>query len=301
MCAVDLNRISWHGWPDCIQIANQQSEVVVVPAIGRVMHFGLKGDPEGAFWQNRALNGMLPEPSSGEWMNFGGDKCWPAPQSDWPLHQGREWPPPAAFDASPHEAALIDNSVLLTSPVDPNFGIQVVRHIVLDALHPVMEIRTEFRKILGEPVEVSIWTITQLRDPERVFMLLPEKPGISAGDTRLISGEPAAMHVDGRRASLARHKSQAVKIGSEAANLAWIGRNCAVRIDVERGVGEYPDGGCVTEVYTNPDPLPYVELETLGPLATMKLGDSIALTTTYTIMPRSTADPQAEARRAFLE
>jgi len=47
--------------------------------------------------------------------------------------------------------------------------------------------------------------------------------------------------------------------------------------------------------------LPYVELETLGPLATLKLGDSIALTTTYTIMPRSTADPQAEARRAFLE
>jgi hypothetical protein len=38
------------------------------------------------------------------------------------------------------------------------------------------------------------------------------------------------------------------------------GENCVVRIDAEQGSGKYPDGGCATEIYTNPDPLKYVEL-----------------------------------------
>jgi hypothetical protein len=79
--------------------------------------------------------------------------------------------------------------------------------------------------------------------------------------------------------------------------MAWIGQKLAVRIDAEAGPGEFPDGGCVTEIYTNPDPLPYVELETLGPLTTMSVGDKIERTTVYTILPRSESDAEAEARK----
>jgi hypothetical protein len=90
-----------------------------------------------------------------------------------------------------------------------------------------------------------------------------------------------------------------VKVGTDGSSLAWVGRNCVVRIDAETGPGEYPDGGCVTEVYTNPDPLKYVELETLGPLTTMEVGDRIRQTTTYTVTPRSERDPEAEARKSL--
>jgi len=48
-----------------------------------------------------------------------------------------------------------------------------------------------------------------------------------------------------------------------------------------------------------PRPLQYVELETLGPLATMNPGDRIEQTTVYTVTPRSTTDLTAEARDAF--
>jgi hypothetical protein len=78
-----------------------------------------------------------------------------------------------------------------------------------------------------------------------------------------------------------------------------VGRNCVVRIDAESGPGDYPDGGCVTEVYTNPDPLKYVELETLGPLTTMNVGDQIRQTTVYTVKPRSTSNPEDEGRGAL--
>lgn len=78
-----------------------------------------------------------------------------------------------------------------------------------------------------------------------------------------------------------------------------------VRIDsgegADEGLGEFPDGVCVTEVYTNPDQLHDVELETLGPLATLSASGWMELTTVYTVLPGSTpeSEPAAEARRIF--
>jgi hypothetical protein len=299
---LSVARISWHGWPDCYLIANGRVEAVVVPAIGRVMQLRLTGEADGAFWENRALDGELHatapnQPGLPEWINFGGDKCWPAPQSDWHLQQGRDWPPPIAFDSCPMEAVAGEHDVVLTSPVDSAFGIQVTRHVELDAELPVMRIRTEFHKVIGDTVRVSVWTITQMNDPERVFVPLREDSKMPGGSILLIEAEPESLRVEGDLLSLARPRLKSTKIGMDATCMAWVGRRLVVRMDAEAGPGEYPDGGCVTQVYTNPDPVPYVELETLGPLTTMSAGDRIERTTTYTIMPRSTTDPEAEARK----
>jgi hypothetical protein len=296
---VSVACISYHGWPDCYLIANGSVEAVVVPAIGRVMQLRLKDEADGAFWQNRALDGQLHDAASSDWLNFGGDKCWPAPQSAWPQHQDREWPPPVAFDARPVEAVAVELGVVLTSPVDPGYGIQVVRRVELDSVQPIMRIATEFRKISGAPVTVGIWTITQMSEPELVCMQLPEASNFASGFIRMLEVEPAGLKIDGRLLSLTRHAQQQVKVGSDGSSMAWLGQNCVVRIDTDIRPGEYPDGGCITEVYTNPDPLQYVELETLGPLTTMNPGDHIEQTTAYTVRPRSTTDLQAEARNAF--
>ena len=296
---MSVTRISYHGWPDCYLIANGSVEAVIVPAIGRVMQLRLKGEADGAFWENRALDGQLHDAASSEWLNFGGDKCWPAPQSAWPQHQGREWPPPVAFDARPVEANAVERGVVLTSPVDPGYGIQVVRRVELDPAQPIMRIATEFRKLSGTPVTVGIWTITQMSEPERVCIQLSETSKFASGFIRMLEAEPADLKVDGRSLSLRRNAQQQVKLGSDGSSMAWLGQNCVVRIDTDIRPGEYPDGGCVTEVYTNPDPLQYVELETLGPLTIMNPGDRIEQTTAYTMRPRSTTDLQAEARNAF--
>jgi hypothetical protein len=294
-----VERISYHGWSDCYRIANAQVEAVIVPAIGRVMQLRLVGESSGAFWENRALDGQLHDAASNDWINFGGDKCWPAPQEHWTGQQGRDWPPPEAFDARPVEAVARARGVIATSPLDPDFGIQVVRCVELDAGQPIMRIRTEYRKLHGHAVRVGIWTVTQMQEPERVCILLPSKSKFTSGYVRLLAAEPADLKIDGRLLSLGRHARKHAKIGSDANSMAWVGHNCVVRIDAQSGGGEYPDGGCVTEVYTNPDPLKYVELETLGPLATMNAGDRIEETTVYTVTPRSTPDLAAEARKAF--
>jgi hypothetical protein len=296
---VSVERICYHGWTDSYLIANGRVEAAVVPAIGRVMQLRLAGEGDGAFWENRSLDGHLHDAASNDWINFGGDKCWPAPQAVWTGQQGRAWPPPAAFDARPAAAVVSERGVMVTSPIDPGFGIQVVRHIELDAELPVMRIGTEYRKLAGGAVRVGIWTITQMKEPEHICIQLSEKSKFANGYTQLLATEPADLKIEGRLLLLGRHPRHHVKVGTDGNSMAWVGSNCMVRIDAENVPGEYPDGGCVTEVYTNPDPLKYVELETLGPLKTMKIGDRIKQTTVYTLMPRSTPDFRSEARNAF--
>jgi hypothetical protein len=297
-------RISWHGWPDSFQIENGLVEAVVVPSTGCVMQLRLLEDPVGAFWINSALEGQRHEPPVDlllprEWLNFGGDKCWPAPQSAWPKVQGRYWPPPDAFDSQPMKAVAAGNSVVLTSSIDASYGIQMVRHIELDPGRPVMRIRSEFRKLTGSPVKVGVWTITQMQAPERISVLLPPQSKFARGYVHLMGAQPADLKIDAGVLSLARHPRELVKIGTDGTSMVWVGQNCVVRIDAEQGPGEYPDGGCITQVYTNPDPMPYVELETVGPLTTVSIGDRIERTAVYTVSPRSTSDPQAEALKAF--
>jgi hypothetical protein len=154
LTGVSVERISYHGWSDCYLIANGSVEAVIVPAIGRVMQLRLQGEADGAFWENRALDGQLHDAASNDWLNFGGDKCWPAPQSAWPQHQGQDWPPPVAFDARPVEAVARERGVVLTSPIDSGYGIQVVRHVELDAEQPVMRIAPS---IANSPARPSRW------------------------------------------------------------------------------------------------------------------------------------------------
>jgi hypothetical protein len=298
---VSVSQFVYRGWQDCYLLGNGSIEAIVVPSIGRVMQLRLAGDGRGTFWENRALDGQLHGPVSNDWVNFGGDKCWPAPQSAWKQHQGHDWPPPAAFDSLPMEARACERGVVLASSIDPSYGVQVVRRVELDAALPVMRIRTEYRKVYGNAVPVGVWSITQLRDPERVFVLLGAKPSLAGGYLRQMEAEPAGLRIDGRLLSLARHPHESTKIGTEGRSLLWVGKQCMVRIDAETGPGEYPDGGCVTEVYTSPDPLAYVELETLGPLASIAVGESIERATVYSLMPRLLSDPDADARRVLLQ
>ena len=294
-----VTKIPYHGWPDCYLISNGGVEAIVVPAIGRVMQLRLAGKEDGALWENRALDGQLHKPGSHEWINFGGDKVWPAPQSAWAQQQGQDWPPPAGFDSSPMEANACERGVVLTSTIDPAFGIQVIRHVELDVELPVMRIRSEFRKVVGHAVKASVWTITQLQEPERVFVPLCKRSKMPDGFIRLTKAGPEDLRIDDCLLSLGHHRVKCTKIGTDATSMAWVGQDLVVRIDAEAGPGDYPDGGCITQVYTSPNPLSYIELETLGPLVTMSAGDRIVRTTTYTITPRSESDPEAEARNIF--
>jgi hypothetical protein len=287
---VSIQSFSYHGWPDSLQMSNGQVVAIIVPAIGRVMQFRFAREERGPFFENRALDGKAPDPNATEWVNFGGDKTWPAPQDDWPKLTPRKWPPPPTFDSVPLKAEVKGSQVELVSPVDPYYGIRTRRMIRLEPGAPVMTIRTVYEKVQGEPVRVGVWVITQLGEPERAGMILPPKPQYPEGYNKQMDVLPKDLKREGRLLSVKRDPKNQTKIGSDAGTLVWMDKHFYLQIDSPRVTeksAEYPDQGSSAEIYTNPDPLQYIELETLGPLHTMKVGDTIERTNRYTLMRRA--------------
>ncbi|HSA93153.1 MAG TPA: hypothetical protein VLE48_09100 [Terriglobales bacterium] len=295
--SIATRRITYHGWPGSILLSNGQVEAVVVPNIGRVMQFRFAGEEDGPLWENRLLDGKKPDPDSREWINFGGDKSWPAPQADWKRMTDREWPPPATFDAMPVKARLGRGEVELVSSVSRAYGIRVRRRIRLDADGAGMRITTIYEKVRGAPVRVSVWVITQLDEPERVFV--PRDSRNPQGYRPLTEAPPRDLTVGPNRLSLTRDPARGTKIGTDGEHLVWMDHRyvLAVMTDRRQPQADYPDQGSSVEVWTNPDPLPYIELETLGPLREMKVGDTLEQTNYYLLSRRSEKDPETEAGR----
>ena len=276
-------------------MSNGIVEAVIVPGIGRVMQFRFIGT-DGVFWENAALAGKPVNADGKDWSNFGGDKSWPAPQSEWPKITPRAWPPPTAFDSMPCTATVKGNAVELTTPVDPHYGIRVLRTISLDARQPVLNIKTAYEKIEGELRKVSVWVITQLPEPVAVYGLLPAKSLSADGYVLQSKTAPPSLKRQGNLLSLTRDKKTAYKIGTDASTMLWIGAQFALRIDSPRQPNaEHPDQGSSAEIYTNPDPLAYVELETLGPLRELKKGDRIEHGNRYTLYRRGKKEVADEA------
>ncbi|MBS1806936.1 MAG: hypothetical protein JST84_01945 [Acidobacteria bacterium] len=278
---------SYNGWKDALIISNGSVEAVIVPSIGRVMQFRFVGE-DGVFWENPAVAGKPVNPAAKEWVNFGGDKPWPAPQSDWPKITPRAWPPPIGFDSSAWEAKIGNDSVDLISPVDPHYGIRAIRRIKLDPARPTMTITTVFEKVKGEPRNVAVWIITQLKDPDLILVPMPKDSIFAEGFNKQSKELPEYFKVQNGTIAIKRDPKKSTKIGTDATTLTWIGAKHALRIEASRVPNVvYPDNGSSAEVYTNFDPLKYVELEMLGPLKEMKIGDKQEQINRYTLMPRS--------------
>ena len=207
---------SFHGW-SALVIHNRHQRVTVVPAIGRVMGFDFAeagaAPEQGPFWSHPQLGPALaPDPEG--WINHGGDRAWPAPQSDWPRFSGRGWPPPATFDAQPYTASVQQSAIEIVSAVDPAYGIRVRRRAIL--VEDGLLIDTSYEKVQGDPVRVAVWTISQLNPPDRMFVLLPASSGFPRGFRSQLPAPPRDTRVDGRLLSLARDPKNKTMLVSDS-------------------------------------------------------------------------------------
>ncbi len=57
----------------------------------------------------------------GDWVNYGGDKTWPAPQDQW------AGPPDPVLDSGPYTVDQAPGAVTLTSGLDPRTGLRITR------------------------------------------------------------------------------------------------------------------------------------------------------------------------------
>jgi hypothetical protein len=303
--AVSVTPSSFHGW-DALVLTNGAAEATVVPAIGRIMQLALRqegaGVARGPFWSHPGIGPTLTADENG-WINLGGDKAWPAPQSRWQALVGKAWPPPRTFDASPFVATVRGDGVELVSPVDPAYGLRVRRTIALDRAAPVLTVDTCYEKVAGAPVRAGVWIITQLVSPERLFMRLPVRTTFPGGFAQRLPDRPKDLRVDGRLLALGRDPAAKTMIVGDGDALLWVGDGPDLLIEAltdahDIGV-EWPDGAHA-QIYTSSDQaLPYVELELLSPLHDLAVGARACSRLRYTLHARVSADADAEARRVL--
>jgi hypothetical protein len=309
MSRITVTHINFHGW-DTIMVRNQVAEILIVPAIGRVMSFGFTNEnsagqaAQNVFWNNPAV-GTEQKPDVEGWTNYGGDKAWPAPQSDWPKIVGNPWPPPKAFDAIPYTASVEGDQVQLLSSVSPVYGIRVRRTIALDPQEPVMTIKTTYEKVQGAPVSVAVWSVTQVAEPERAFILLPKQSAFPHGYINMLPAQPKELKTDGRLLSLVRDPQKSTMIGSDGDTLLSVGQNDDLLIENKTPVlpdskAEWPNQGLHSKIFTSSgDILRYMELELFTPLSLLKTGHSTSMESVYTLLPRTEHDPMREAKKVF--
>ena len=169
----DVGASSYRGWAS-VAITNGLIEVQIVPQIGgRVIQFKL-GDFEFR-WVNPQLAGTQPPPSGlgpkGEWLNYGGDKLWPAPQG-W--GGGDQWPgpPDAVLDGGPYTAAVLPTGgeiagVVLRSQEDARSGIQFARGVTVPNGAAHVWFDSTMKNIDTKPHCWGIWQVTQINTANR--------------------------------------------------------------------------------------------------------------------------------------
>ena len=159
---------TYRGWKSN-RLGNDWIQLQVVPEVGgRVVQFQLGG--KEFFWVNPQLAGKLPPPGGlgpdGAWLNYGGDKLWPAPQG-WDNDEQWPGPPDAVLDGQPYALERLpseDNSVAvrLTSGRDARSGIQFTRVIRLHADAARVSIAATMTNCDTRPRRWGIWAHTQL-------------------------------------------------------------------------------------------------------------------------------------------
>jgi hypothetical protein len=288
-----IERIAWGGWAEAYRISNGEAELVVVPAVSRILYYGFAGGPN-LLWQNPRVAGR--PPAEGEWANYGGSKAWIWPQDDWPARTGRGWPPPTELPATLASTATIlaGKTLRLSSSPIPGYGMVLVREIRLEDTGTRVHSSSHLSNPGGEvSFAVAAWTVTQLPADGTLFARL--LPGSRLADGyKPYTGAFAAVVREGRDLLVVeRRADQGAKLGMDGDLVAWQRDDV---LYVERPLGQTAQlseflPGERTQIYSHPDGdkvLPpgvsYIELELTSPLRTLRAGEVVTLETSFELV-----------------
>ena len=294
---VSVYEDDYHGWRGLF-MKNGLVTVVAVPAIGgRIMEYKLGSHP--FLWVNDAEFGKTYDPPQTEeerqWHNYGGYKAWLAPESRW---GGPPDPLGSALDGGKWTGKITAQGgeigeIELVSPPDEDVtGLQITRRIQMSAGTTKVVVTEIFKNVSNEPIEWSIWGVTQVpgslsssekfSEQARIYFPLNPDSRASEGFWYLLKGTSDQFEVfDNGKLMQVSYAFEASKIGADVAG-GWmayvddIHQYAFVQRFEERSLGEYPDQGANVEVYTSGGDFAYMEMETLSRLYTLQPGETVS-------------------------
>jgi hypothetical protein len=269
---VKVERVTYFNQPDCIRLSNGTVEVIVTTAIGpRVIRYGFVGGDN--------LLAELPDTTVktelGEWRPWGGHRLWTAPE-----HMPRSYSP----DNGPVEATVDGATVRLVQPVEPRTGIVKELTVTLAATGTEVAVGHRLTNRGLWAMEAAPWALT-IMNPDGT-VIIPQEPYASHDDALLpvramtmwaytdlsdprwtLGPRFIRLRTDGSRSG-----SQKIGVANKRGWAAYArGRQLFIKRYAWDESRTYPDYGVNTEAYTAGT---FIELETLGPMATLSPGSS---------------------------
>jgi hypothetical protein len=262
------------GWPHCVCMTNGVVDLIATTDVGpRIIHYGFAGGPNlfKVFDEQAGLVG------NDEWRIYGGHRLWHAPErKPWtyaPDNEPIEW------------RADGDLRLILHQPAHPLTSISKTLDISLAASRPEVSITHRLRNEAAASVELAPWALTALAPGGTAVLPLPAYAPHDDEHLLPVGSISLWSYADLRDPRLAID-SKAMRVRQDGTTpdpfkigLTTHGRWCAYE---NNGIAfvkhfrpvdgaRYPDRGAQVEVFTNDQML---ELETLGPLASLAPGES---------------------------
>lgn len=297
--------IPFCGWTNNLRLSNGDIELIVTLDVGpRVLSYRRTAGGPNVFKIFEGQNGGTGE---SEWMIRGGHRFWLAPEDP-----ARSYLP----DNDPvAPVELTDGGTRFLTAPELTFGLQKEIDVVLDPTGSGVTITHRVTNSGSSPAELALWALSAMAPGGRGIIPLPPKsphPGHprnasgreSFAPNQLMVGWPFLDFSDprwsfgARTITLSQHPDRGpTKLGL-AHRLGVVGYHLDDVLFIKRFSylegSTYPDWGCNFETFTNEDML---ELESLGPLVTLKPNASVEHVERWELLPCDTA---AEADEMIL-
>lgn len=259
-------RISYNGWNNVWKLTTEQIELRVTADVGpRILQFGFLGE-EGEFHEAASDAGLT---GGNEFRPYGGHRFWIAPENDRTIFP----------DNRPVEVVPSEHDVRFKAPPEDS-GLQ--KELVISADANRVRVLHRVTNHAREATELAPWALSVLKPGGKVILPLP--PIAPHGKQHLLPTTTLALwsYTD-LNAPCWRIGPQYIEFNQTLADGVGFGmQKVGMRNDegwgahfreghlflkhAKRIAGTYPDIGCNFETFANPE---FIELETLGPLATL--------------------------------
>jgi hypothetical protein len=268
-----MEKISYHDFPNCVRLANDQVELIILADVGpRIIRFGYL-NRQNELYEDPKLQWS---PNSAAYHSYGGHRLWHAPEV-------------------PHRTTIPDNrpvavektsdGIRFLPPAEEETAVQKEFFVWLDPKSSHVRVLHRMTNIGLWPISLAPWAITVMASGGVGVIPLP--PRLPHSEKLLPTGQLALWsYTDmsdprwhwGKKYILLRqdaHGNHEQKIGSQVA-AGWIGYanhghfflKCAQYLPEKN----YPDSGSNVEMYTDEKIL---EVETLGPLEMLEPAQSV--------------------------
>lgn len=285
MKGINMDKVSYNGWPNCVRISNGSVELIITTDVGpRIIRYGFIGQENELY----EFSDQAGKTGGDEFRLYGGHRLWLAPEKKDLTY----FPDNSTVDYE------TDNDTLRLIPrIEDTTGVQKELLITLNQDDGSVKMVHKVTNRSSRSIELAPWSISMMAPGG--FGIIPQEPYSPHPDIPDYPGQvidtkyylPVRTMVLWSYTNLSDHRLQfmpkyitlkqdknttrPIKLGLSN-SLKWAAyarnRHLFIKTFPYDSEAAYPDNGCNFEIFTDNK---FMEIESLGALGTLPAGKSV--------------------------